>query len=399
MKAVRFSVEKKTNISVEYEREKLATELRDKFIPRLLKYFSKKLEKGEIEDSSVSLKYITLIFEKALGSEFSIKELRKIESYFKKFEFLPYKAISSSGRGHSMMNDDYIHDIAFHLIALCRGYKHIVGQHIRPIMVLESKHESRNNQYVGYDKANAIAEDVAELTKKCVREFLQEIQTTGRIMTSTELEEAKKIEIELNTEDSFSSSDHEHDKVNRDSDSTAATEGSNNSVESQQRGTSLHDISEENKNKNLNNVIKANHQLDINSENYLFLQHLFSWIYELPEWLKEQMLNSAPVKAIFEEAKKTTAIYDKKLVEKVLLELFVIEEIADFDDITQNNQDQKITITDSSSEDLVDITVTFDNPQVKGIILPVSISAGDIFDQNSFNGLTIFNALNGIDVL
>jgi hypothetical protein len=126
---------------------------------------------------------------------------------------------------------------------------------------------------------------------------------------------------------------------------------------------------------------------------------LYNWVYELPEWLQEQILNSTPIRSLFEEAEKTAAIHDSKYIQNQIEKIFIAETTNKSEDITVDKQSEKVTFAELPSQDLVDTSMILENSQITGLILPiVDIGSGNIFGENEFGGFANFNGLNGLEL-
>lgn len=406
MKKIGFRLEKP--ITLEYDRNEVKKFLRDKYVQYLIKYSFKKLNLGDFISTNEAVDYVILILNKALSSKLSSRELEKIEYLHNKFEFLPYCDESHMDR--------LIHMTTYQFVALCNGYKKTIESIVCNLGVTDEegrKLDFRNG--LDWDHSKALRQDVASLTKKCIREFLKELQETGRIMTSAELAEAHKTEIDSSTDNSFSSADNDTTNTDhRNSDSstssgdTTNTQDSNNSNDktTNQRGCLSTDINDDigvgdKKDKDTDNTAK--NELTEESELSAFILNFLAWIYELPEWLQEKMLNSAPVRALLGEAEAIEAIYNQNnYLLKQLTNLFTHDKSTSLNDITEDKQSSKVTPTTLESGntfELVDTTMILQNPQVTGLILPtMAIGSGNILPNNDFGGLLHFNGLNGLEV-
>ncbi|MCT4635307.1 MAG: hypothetical protein N4A31_03540 [Rickettsiales bacterium] len=123
----------------------------------------------------------------------------------------------------------------------------------------------------------------------------------------------------------------------------------------------------------------------------LYLEQLYAWIYELPEWMQEQILNSTPIKTIIEETETLAAIYDSsKYVLNHLNNMFTTEKVTNCDYDVVVEQEDKVTFLDSAYRDLVNTTMILEDTQVTGLILPmVDINSGNILGENEFGTLAI----------
>ena len=116
----------------------------------------------------------------------------------------------------------------------------------------------------------------------------------------------------------------------------------------------------------------------------LVLDQLLSWIYEL----QEQILNSAPIKALIESAEQWDEIYNKQTIVDIFAKLSSIM-VGDSVDSTKNNIDTKATIADIYPVESIDMTMVLNEAAVAGWILPtVAIGSDNLFGADAgFNGL------------
>ena len=308
----------------------------------------------------------------------------------------------------------FIHTITYQFIALCSGDKKETISMVCNLLVTDEEGKKINfREELDWGHSRTLRKDVANLTKECIKEFLKELQETGRIMTSAELAEAHKAEIDSSTDNSFSSTDNDTTNTDhRNSDSstssgdTTNTQDSNNSNDktTNQRGclsTDINDDIGDKKDKDTDNTAK--NELTEESELSAFILNFLAWIYELPKWLQEKMLNSAPVKALLDEAEAMEAIYNQSNhLMKQLANLFTHDKSTSLDDITEDKQSSKVTLANLESENaivLIDTDMILKNSQVSGLILPmVAVESGAILPDNGFGGLLNFNGLNGLEI-
>ncbi len=166
-----------------------------------------------------------------------------------------------------------------------------------------------------------------------------------------------------------------------------------------QRSTFLTGINDADKKKTDSNAAKDDLAED---ESYLsvVMFNSLSWIYELPEWMQEQILNSTPIKTIIEETETLAAIYDSsEYVLSHLNNMFATEKATSCDYDVVAKQEDKVTFIDSAYRYLVDTTMILEDTQVTGLILPmVDINSGNILGENEFGTHANFNGLNGLEV-
>ncbi len=128
------------------------------------------------------------------------------------------------------------------------------------------------------------------------------------------------------------------------------------------------------------------------------LDQLLNWIYELPQWLQDQILQSTPVKALIESIEQAAAIYDKKSV----VDLFVSMRspaVSDSPNAVENNIHEVVKLLDMPSEGFIDMSMIYKESTISGWILPtVAIIGSGGFGDSAFNGLPMnFDGMNGIE--
>ncbi len=397
MKAVKFTIERMPEIR--YAKNEVLKELRDVYAQILIRQCSKKLGSADIKDEIDFKNYLILIFEKALELKLSQKEIERLESMRSKFDFLHYGTKA----------DDSIHQFLRIFTALCNGDKKAVESLVSSWPILDDQGNTLSlRRGLDWEYSKALRDDIAALTKDCIREFLQELRETGRIMTSAELEEFHKIKVEPSTDDSFSSSDHDVERAtDRPSDTSKDNSDRTTSQESnsdiQQRSISSTGINDDDDKKNTDNIKAANaakNDSDNEAKLSITLLNLLSWIFELPEWLQERILNSTPIRALLEEDESTTAIYESNYILNHLAKMFITGKEGNSGDPTEGTQSEKIALAELPSQDLIDTSMILNEPTVPGWILPTVavIGSGGLFVDQAFNGLLQLNELNGIDV-
>lgn len=118
------------------------------------------------------------------------------------------------------------------------------------------------------------------------------------------------------------------------------------------------------------------------------LKNMYSWIHELPEWLQKQILSSSAVRAVIESIEQNTKIYDKK-VDLDIYQQDIFSE-ADFFSYIDDTIDQKVTVSEVLSSELVDTNMVFDGNYVNGLILPTSGEQAINFNGLNFDDLAVF---------
>lgn len=415
MKAVQFMIEKIPEVN--YARSEVMRELRDVYAQPLIRQCSKKLGSTDIKDNSDLKNYIVLIFEKSLELEVSTKELEKLESMRSKFPFLYY---------HGTKTDNLIHGFLYLFVALCNKNKKVIESLVSRWPVLDDQGNVLSlRRGLEWEYSKALREDVANLAKDCIKEFLQELRETGRVMTSAELAEHRQ---SLTSSDTTEEDDYSNDEFETETGSASvvtATRATNSQVEDSHSSdeseanadtsnkpaveagaasgsdgdkkieASLSTADNEERAQS-NNIVST--KTEDNSKPNTLLNHLLSWIYELPEWLQEQLLNSAPVKALIESAEQWDAIYDKKSVGELFAKLLSVDPVSNSVDATKDNINAKATISESTTES-IDTSMILNEPTITGWILPtVAIGSDNLFGDAGFNGLVNFNGLDGLNV-
>jgi hypothetical protein len=384
IKKVRFKIEGAKVF--EYNEDALKNELRDRFAQYLIKYSAKKMDSGEIVTFAETIEYIAQIFENALGAKLSERELEKIDFMQTKFSFLQY-------RGSNV--DNFIHRVAYTLIGLSSGNKKLVQQYISPTYFFDSNLSVKTDRCLDHNQAKSLCEDVANLTRECVKEFLYEIKNSGKIMTSVELEEHNNALAAANAEEENNYSDDEFETYSDDG-KTSLIDASKNNQGKQENDASLsieHDITkEENSN---SSEIKAEYV----SKPNLVLEFILSWIYVLPLWLKDQILDSAPIKSLVESIEQTSAMYDKKSLSDIFSISRTFESKDNLQNEAEDNRQEKVQLYDLKPADSIDMTMIWKEPSVTGWILPIiGMDSGAMFvGDTAFNGLPGLNGY-GIDL-
>jgi len=382
MKRVRFILNQLPII--QYEKEEIKKLLRDKFAQYLVKCSLKKLDLGEIAGLEGAIEYISAIFQKALGPKLSHQELEKIESMHVRFSFLQY---------HKTSFDNIIHGTAHYLVALCSGDKKIVGNMLSRSSVLDAHGNVLClRKGLDWEHSKALREDVASLTRECVKEFLKELQETGKIMTSAELAEHQlSAAIEEHTgysDDEFETDTDSSNSSASASDSSAAIDPSMSNYEARERAASLTINPEEtntNKDKEAITVESTS-----SSQTQVILDQLLAWIYELPEWLQTQTLNSLPIKALIESVNQAAAIYNMNSLQDFITQATPSEPASNSAEVTEEDMWQKAQVYDPYTTDAIDMTMIWKEPAVSGWIMPmIGMESGTMFFDNAhaFNDL------------
>jgi len=393
---VRFDV--KDIIIVEYDRQKLITELRRWVAESLMKHCERSIESDLLASQFSSTKeYVSVILRYALVTKASHRKLEKIKELDTK---LPFLSSTSTSENRDITN------ISYRLMALVNGDLEAIRSRIE-IVHKEGAFPlyPKGVGYVGEESTDALCRDVSNLTKKCIRKFLQELRKTGFVMTSDELTDHTASLVASLTETETSYSDDEFEEYveedsggstqpTNDSESKeASTSTSGDSSKSSQRSITP-DVEFDSEKPEQNNDNDKTATEDRSSSKYdnnyfLILEKFFAWIYELPEWLQKQILNSAPIKAMIEAAEQMTAIYDHKLIE---IEFANKKLEADFtfndsDVLLTHNMYGKIEIHNTSLSNPFDLDMILEKNGVKYDILPIDM------------GINIASGMGNIPVL
>ena len=176
--------------------------------------------------------------------------------------------------------------------------------------------------------------------------------------------------------------------VNSSSPSTVDADSSNNQEVHTRASLSI--VSDEEEAKNHNDHTQENKTVESTSENVTdpisLLSHTLSWIYQLPEYLQNQMLNSAPIKALIEAAEQMATIYDVMTVEAFLAKLLPAEPEAVTDSCENDTND--VVQVHASPTDAIDMSMILNEPEVNGLIMPMADVGSNLFANHDavFNG-------------
>jgi tetratricopeptide (TPR) repeat protein len=120
----------------------------------------------------------------------------------------------------------------------------------------------------------------------------------------------------------------------------------------------------------------------------VFLKSLYAWLEQLPEWMQNIMLNSAPVKSAIESAKQEAAMYNPKYM---LVKESTEETVSEIEEFVSGVLDDKASI--KPIENMFDTSMMLSDPSFNyQVILPVAgIVVGMASDQ-------IFNPANALDM-
>lgn len=376
----------KEKLSISEKSADFSNKLRDYVVLCLINQYKIKLSLGQIDNNDDIVKDISYIFNKALTLKLSHKNLHGISVLRAKFTFLEHDETTL---------DDIIHGATYKLIALCNEDKKAIQETISSLytfrFILEQSDlylVSYNTKYlVDPNEAEILCEDVANLTKECIKEFLEELKTTGRIMTSKELAENNRRELELSRTDE--EDDYSDDKFEDESDEDTKPSSIDNSRQDvNQRSISFQESKEENsKDRTTSNETETKVD-DYNSLLNLVLMKFLFWTKELPEWLQKQILSSSAVKAVIESTEQNAKIYDKK-VDLDIYQQDISSEADSFSHI-DDAIDQKAYVSEVLSSELVDTNMIFDGNYVSGLILPTSGEQAINFNGLNFNDLAVF---------
>ena len=114
----------------------------------------------------------------------------------------------------------------------------------------------------------------------------------------------------------------------------------------------------------------------------LTLKNLYAWIYEFPEWMQNQLLNSSPIKELIESVKQNSAIYDiKSIGQDFAIKILIHESSKNPVDMIEHDIYEKIQVVDLRPVDAIDMTM-IKGPTVNKWILPMiesrNMFAGDV---------------------
>jgi len=117
----------------------------------------------------------------------------------------------------------------------------------------------------------------------------------------------------------------------------------------------------------------------------IFLQSLYAWLEQLPEWIQKIMLNSAPVKSVIESAKQEAAMQNKNLLVIDTAE----KTVSDSGEAISDMRDDKASM--KPIENMLDASMMLSDPGFNyQVILPVAGMASDQM-LNPANALDIGN--------
>jgi|GEM_PF-3517009 len=124
------------------------------------------------------------------------------------------------------------------------------------------------------------------------------------------------------------------------------------------------------------------------------LTKLYAWIYELPEWLQNQVLNSTPIKGLIESAEQMAAIYDIKSIQDIVTKMLSPEAQSPVDG-AEYDLYEKAQISDMRPIEPIDMSMLYKDATVTGWILPtVGMESGNMFvGDAAFNGLGHFHGI------
>lgn len=159
---------------INYDENILNKTLRDKIIPNLVNLYKRKLDAGLLEDAEYN-HYLITTFNYALKAELDPKAFTEL-----KLEFLPYNA---------SLFDKIIHNLSFQLIGLCKGSKRTIENFIRKSALTDENGNIIEYTEIKDDKESlkALSINISQLAKRLISEYLEELNTTGKIKTTAEL--------------------------------------------------------------------------------------------------------------------------------------------------------------------------------------------------------------------
>jgi hypothetical protein len=150
-------------------------------------------------------------------------------------------------------------------------------------------------------------------------------------------------------------------------------------------------------------ISSASEKDNVSSVMSNLLSYYLSWLNDLPQWLKEQMLNSTPIKILIESTKRDSAIFLPKLVsedfhDKVLL----VEQNAPQYNYTENASEENAQVdtgVDHSSMIDMSMILPVGIAAVSYFILPTAISSGPLSGKDIFfAGEACLKLLHGIEI-
>ena len=129
------------------------------------------------------------------------------------------------------------------------------------------------------------------------------------------------------------------------------------------------------------------------------VNQFLSWIWILPEWLQERILNSTPVKSFLENSKIEAAIYSTKSLYNQISKLFD-NKIGNEDSSESHCSNENKALIKPCAERLIDTTTITESPDINNWIfftLIIGLS-GNLVSQDDFGGPIGFNEKIMIDL-
>lgn len=117
------------------------------------------------------------------------------------------------------------------------------------------------------------------------------------------------------------------------------------------------------------------------------LQALYSWLNNLPEWMQDKILNSAPVKTMIESAEQAAAIYDIKYIAQDFVKRMLLPD--DLRNIEEDSRTEKAMVAEVGCKPF-DTSLVYGGLAAAALILPAANSMLGDAPFNTFNGIEIF---------
>ena len=374
---VTFQLESLTeSLTIDYDRDHFQNKLRDTIT--------------KSSDYNINY-YISMILSTLLKLELSTEDLRKIESFQKKFDFLEYK----------ISEDKVIHGLCYKIIGLIHGNKNIIEHSVRPWHILSSERGYLNHKgigYIGWDATKALCKDVSDITKKCISEFLEELQNSGKIMTSSELAEHIQRTVELSTEekvpeqstpsDTHSSTESTSYKEEHGHPSSTTEQNKSNleSVSSANQRAIVGPITEKlqqeevlvkinNRNNNLHSVDTHSYSEKDNDSSLYDLVNDFAWLDDLPKFI-QKMLFPHLLESLNESAKYIKEVFDLKSSKQALFNGNQNDSSSTSNDYDlEDTISEAVSLLNTPSNNYIDMGMILADATVNDDILPVDIGS------------------------
>jgi hypothetical protein len=403
---------------INYNKEKLESYFRDRIT--LLFRVLQKIEEFK-DDHNKQLECVYFILNKVIEQGFTKKHLKKIEYKNNKFNFLPFPNSYKNSKNDHMYNG--IHSITYDLISLSVGaYKKIMlfvdikKMQDRDGNILEYEISPDKSYYLLSDPEYnaALHEDVSIVTNKNIKKLIQELKTYGRILSAEEVEIYATMDdvlAEIEYPDDFEDiKDDELSEISEPEENTP-DKGQQTKIEAgQQRGSSASGQSEAleenefnadyNKNTESYFLVKTEQQEHSNNrdesiDSILLMDKYLSWIYSLPEDLRQSFLNTAYVQELIASLKEMYNIINPQNIADKFSQLFedpleelhkntwkYNDEISPTNELATNNKESDLA-------SLPDISVIFEGDMSNMMMILPIMESGFVGLEPNFNAMEL----------